>query len=215
MPPAATCDLTDAWLRIDARPMATAPAVFLDRDGTIIENVPYLADPAGVIVLPGARETIAAYRAMGFAIVIVTNQSGVARGLFDAMAYRAVEARVLECLGPGLVDAVYACPFHPEGGGVFGADHPWRKPRPGMLRDAASRFGVDLARSVMIGDSLSDIQAGVAAGVDSAIHVLTGHGRRERPAVENYAQMTAWEPGASSIRYADSIGEPAAIIRGR
>ena len=152
------------------------PALFLDRDGTVIENIPYLNDPRKVSAIPGAREAIATFRDMGYAVIIVTNQSGVARSLISRGQYRAVEAAVIEALGPGLVDATYACPFHPE--------HPWRKPEPGMLLAAARDHGLALAGSVMVGDTSADMKAGDAAGVRNLVHVETGHGAEERAAVE-------------------------------
>jgi D-glycero-D-manno-heptose 1,7-bisphosphate phosphatase len=200
-----------SWVRIDATPRRGGPALFLDRDGTLIENTPYLADPAGVRVIQGARETIAAFRAEGFAIIIVTNQSGVARGLCSPEQYRAVEARVLEQLGPGTVDAVYACPFHPAGQGEFAREHPWRKPDAGMLLDAAARFQLDLKRSVMVGDSLSDMRAGAKAGTGWLVHTLTGHGAAERPMVEAFAATLQTQTTKLSVRYVSSIGELATI----
>lgn len=199
-------DLAADWLRIASTPRRGSPALFLDRDGTVIENVPYLADPAGVRLIAGAREAIAAFRAAGHAVILVTNQSGVARGLCSADQYRAVEARVLEFLGPDAIDLVYACPCHPAGEGMFACDHPWRKPEAGMLLDAAERFGIDLSRSLMTGDSLSDIQAGAKAGVAALVHVATGHGAAERAAVAAFAENLARGPNAPLVRYVDTIG---------
>jgi D-glycero-D-manno-heptose 1,7-bisphosphate phosphatase len=182
------------------------PALFLDRDGTVIENVPYLGDPAGVSLIPGARETIVAFRDRGHAVIIVTNQSGVARGLVSREQYRAVEAAVIAALGPGLVDATYACPFHP--------DHPWRKPEPGMLLAAAQDLALSLAGSVMVGDTLADMKAGAAAGVGAVVHVRTGHGRDERGAVE------AWAEGRNGGNFpqpafVSSLGELLPVAAGR
>ena len=156
------------------------PALFLDRDGTVIENIPYLADPARVSLIAGAKESIATFRAVGYAVIMVTNQSGVARGLVSPGAYRAVEASVIAALGPGLVDATYACPFH--------SDHPWRKPAPGMLLAAAQDLGLVLADSIMAGDTLADMRAGAAAGAGFLVHVGSGHGADERQ------DVIAWLP---------------------
>lgn len=184
--------------------LAGKAAVFLDRDGTVIENRPYLDDPAQVFVIPGAREAIAAFRAKGYAVVLVTNQSGVARGLVSPEQYHAVEAAVIAALGLGLVDATYACPFHPE--------HPWRKPEPGMLLAAAEDLSLLLPRSTMIGDTLADVIAGERAGVARIIHVLTGHGAEERSKVEAWASSRNGE-GRPQVGFADSICEllPAAM----
>lgn len=174
------------------------PALFLDRDGTVIENVPYLNDPAQVSPIPGARDAIATFRDNGYAIVLVTNQSGVARGLVSTEQYRAVEVAVIEALGSGLVDATYACPFL--------AEHPWRKPAPGMLLAAAQDLGLWLAGSVMVGDTLADMKAGAAAGVGKLAHVRTGHGRDERAAVEAWA--AARDCGHfPRTSFAESLGE--------
>lgn len=189
--------------------MPGSPALFLDRDGTVIENSPYLAEPEGVRVLPGARDAIAAFRAAGFAIIMVTNQSAVARGLCSAEQYRAVETRVLERLGPKYVDVVYACPFHPDGAGPFACEHAWRKPGAGMLLDAAERFGLNLARSWIVGDSLTDMQAGANAGARHLVHVATGHGEAERPAVESFAAHLGREFGVTApvVHYLPSISQ--------
>lgn len=178
-------DGADDWvIRYAAPPAALRPALFCDRDGTLIENVPYLNDPAGVVPVRGARETLAAWRARGFAIVVVTNQSGVARGLCSRDQFLAVERRVRAVMGHDAIDAVYACPWHPDGAPPFAIAHPWRKPNPGMLLAAAADLRLDLSRSVIVGDSLADLRAGEAAGLRRLVHVLTGHGRAERAAVE-------------------------------
>ncbi|WP_066586090.1 D-glycero-alpha-D-manno-heptose-1,7-bisphosphate 7-phosphatase [Sphingomonas pruni] len=173
------------------RDLTGKPALFLDRDGTVIENVPYLADPAEVSLILGARETIAAFRDNGYAVIIVTNQSGFARGLVSPDQYRAVESAVIEGLGSNLVDATYACPFHPN--------HPWRKPEPGMLLAAARDHGLILAESIMTGDTLADMIAGAEARVGALFHVRTGHGAEERAAVE------AWAKGRLTVRFADAL----------
>ncbi|QNA82913.1 HAD-IIIA family hydrolase [Sphingomonas sp. So64.6b] len=181
----------------------------------MIENIPYLSDPGAVSLIDGAVETIRAFRAAGFAIVVVTNQSGVARGLISAEQYLAVEARIIEQLGPGLVDASYACPFHPEGQGDFGDYCSWRKPKGGMLMSAAKELQLDLPGSVMVGDSLSDVMAGAEAGAGFAVHVLTGHGAGERNAVEEWAtsrnQIEPWP----QFRFVGSIADigPAEFAR--
>jgi D-glycero-D-manno-heptose 1,7-bisphosphate phosphatase len=185
-------------LRHSRADLTGRPALFLDRDGTVIENLPYLDDPAGVSLIAGAREAITAFRAAGHAVVIVTNQSGVARGLLSPEQYRAVEAAVIEAIGPGLVDATYACPFHPE--------HPWRKPEPGMLLAAARDLGLSLADSMLVGDTLADMRAGAAAGVGALAHVRTGHGGDERAAVEAWARARS-ENEFPCVSFADSLAE--------
>ncbi len=148
---------------------ALTPAVFLDRDGTLMHDAAYLADPAGVVVYPGVAAALAQLKAAGFRLVVVTNQSGIGRGKFSEADYHAVAARFEELLGAGLIDATYFCPDHAD------APSPRRKPNPGMLLEAASDHGLDLARSWMIGDRDGDVQAGLAAGARSIL-VQTGIG---------------------------------------
>lgn len=195
-----TADLPDrGWsARHSGTDLAGKPALFLDRDGTVVQNVPFLNDPFRVSPIPGARAAIAAFRDRGYAVIIVTNQSGVARGLISPEQYRAVEAAVIEALGPGLIDASYACPFL--------AEHPWRKPEPGMLLAAARDLALSLSESTMIGDTLADAMAGANAGVARVVHVLTGHGARERADVETWASSR--ESGTiPHVCFADSLGE--------
>lgn len=140
------------------------PAVFLDRDNTLIANDGDLGDPEGVVLLEGVREGLGRLHRGGFRLVVVTNQGGVARGRYDEAAVRAVHDRLQELTGrPPL--SFYYCPFHP-GGTVpeYAREHPWRKPAPGMLREAANRESLDLESSWMIGDQPRDAEAGRAAG---------------------------------------------------
>lgn len=166
------------------------PAVFLDRDGTLIEDKGYLGDPAGVRPLDGAAEALAAIRAKGWPVVVVTNQSGVARGLYTPDDFRRVMDRVSELLGP--FDAVYAC-FHiapPEG-----RVSPWavacdcRKPKPGMLRRAAAEHGLDLFNSVGAGDSALDVGAFRAAGVRPFLVPSQGEAAEAKMSAEERASV--------------------------
>lgn len=131
------------------------PAVFLDRDGTLIVDRHYLSDPAGVELLPGAAEAVARLNAAGLFVALVTNQSGIARGYFTEAQYAAVHARLVELLAErgARLDAEYHCPLGP--------DEPdpdeCRKPRAGMYRRAAREHGLDLARSFYVGDRLRDV----------------------------------------------------------
>lgn len=151
-------------------------AAFLDRDGTIIREVHYLADPDQVELLPDATAAIRDFAEAGFAIVIVTNQSGIARGLYEQEQYTAVQRRVEEMLAAEGVtlDAVYHCPHHPE----FTGPCDCRKPGLGMYRAAAERLGLDLAASIYVGDRLSDALPALATGGRGFL-VLTGYGKAE------------------------------------
>ena len=142
-------------------------AVFLDKDGTLIENVPYNVDPALIRLAPGAEAGLTRLDRAGFALFVISNQSGVARGYFPESALEGVESRLRELLaafGVRLAGFSY-CPHHPEGiveGYTMACE--CRKPAPGMIVRIAADQGIDLARSWMIGDILDDIQAGRAAG---------------------------------------------------
>lgn len=145
------------------------PAVFFDRDNTLIVNSDYLGDPDRVQLLAGAASAVARVRKLGFATVVVSNQSGVARGMFTEDDVRAVNARMDSMLLDEDVDAVIEhhefCSFHPDGTvEAFAADHERRKPKPGMFFDAAKALQLDLKRSWLIGDAPRDVEAGRRAG---------------------------------------------------
>lgn len=143
------------------------PALFLDRDGTIIEDAGYLADPGGVRIIPGAAEALRKAKDKGFALIMISNQSGVARGLYDLEDYHNVTRRMEELLEEEGVrlDGLYFCPHHDKGTvPEFTLFCECRKPSPGMLVLAAKEHGLDLENSYTIGDKPSDIGAGKAAG---------------------------------------------------
>jgi len=142
-------------------------AVFVDRDGTLNVNTGYVGDPAAVTLVPGAADGVRLLADAGYAIVVVSNQSGIARGYFTPAAADAVDARVRELLAASsaTITAFYRCPHWPDGdrpSDVAACD--CRKPKPGMLLQAADDLGIDLPSSWMIGDRLLDMQAGRAAG---------------------------------------------------
>lgn len=159
-------------------PSLMRPAVFLDRDDTLMEanSLPAPAppaapgdviDPALVRLLPGAREACEQLKRAGYLLVVVSNQGVVARGGATTAQVDAVNTRLSQLLGVGVIDAFYYCPFHPRGSvAAFTMEHPWRKPSPGMILAATEDLGLDLARSWVIGDAERDIQAGIAAGID-------------------------------------------------
>ena len=152
------------------------PAVFLDRDGTLIEHVHYLADPKDVRLLPGAAEALRHLAEAGFALVLVTNQSAIGRGLLTVKGLEAVQAeldRQLSEVGASLDDWRYS-PVVPKSKDRRRVEDPDRKPGPGMLRKSASDLSLDVGRSWMIGDMISDVLAGKNAGCLSTILVRTG-----------------------------------------
>ena len=153
-------------------------AFFLDRDGTLIEEVHYLSEPSQVRLIPGAAEAVRVLNSAGMLVVIVTNQAGVARGYFPESRGAEVHDRLSALLAAhgARIDAYYHCPHHPtEGVGEYRVECDCRKPRPGLLLRGARELDIDLARSWMVGDKLSDAEAGAAAGCRTVL-VRTGHG---------------------------------------
>jgi histidinol-phosphate phosphatase family protein len=183
LPPAATWHWLAGWLRLprlladtDRAPQPASPlprvpkAVLFDRDGTLVVDVPYNGDPERVVAMPGAREAVGRLRAAGVATAVVSNQSGVARGLIRAEQVEAVNRRVEELVGA--VGPWFVCPHGPgDGCGC-------RKPAPGLVKAAAAELGVDPADCVVIGDIGSDVEAARAAGA-RAVLVPTGVTRPE------------------------------------
>ncbi len=156
------------------------PAVFLDRDGTIIREAEYLADPAGVEILAGAAEGLRALRRAGFVLVVTSNQSGVARGYFDENTVARVNQRMRDLLAEkgAQVDAVYYCPHHVKGNvPQYTQDCQCRKPQPGMILSAQQELDLDLAHSWVIGDKDVDVQFGKNLGLRTVL-VLTGYGAK-------------------------------------
>lgn len=150
-----------------------AKAVFLDRDGTIVADPGFLHKPEHVKLLPGAAAGIRRLNASGYLVVVVTNQSGIARGLYSVHDYRAVERRLGELLEAegARIDASYFCPHHPQ------APEPCecRKPRTKLFREAQAALDIDFTRSWWVGDRLSDVQPALPLG-GRAILVATGQG---------------------------------------
>lgn len=138
-------------------------AVFLDRDGTIITNQGDLGDPDGVHIIDGAAQAVSSLANAGWLLVVVTNQAGVARGVFTEEDIQLVHNRI-DSFIPS-IERYYYCCHHPEGViQEWTQSHPWRKPSPGMLMQAIEDFDIDVEASWMIGDTARDIQAGQAAG---------------------------------------------------
>lgn len=167
------------------------PALFLDRDGVLIKDQHHLCDPIDVDLCPGAIALVAAAHSQGWPVVLVTNQSGIARGYFNWDSFELISDRLLENLGPSApLAAIYA-----NGHGPTAPLNSWRKPSPAMLLAAADDLNLDLNRSLLVGDRLSDLQAGVGAGLSCIAHVLSGHGQRERSAVIRWAEKRLYSTG--------------------
>jgi len=157
----------------------TRAAIFLDRDGTICEEVGYVNHLSRSRLLPNSLEAIGLINQAGLLAVVTTNQSGVARGYFSQDLVEAVHAKLQASVtGAGArLDAIYYCPHHPtEGTPPWRAVCECRKPEPGMILRATREHGIDLSRSFVVGDSVADIEAGASAGVPGIL-VKTGYGR--------------------------------------
>jgi D-glycero-D-manno-heptose 1,7-bisphosphate phosphatase len=146
-------------------------AVFFDRDGTLMEDAHYCGDPALVRVYPGVREAIRRLREAGWGVFVVSNQSGIGRGLITEEQYRAVQEEFLRQTGE--VDGSYSCPDVP------GVPSTRRKPAPGMVLEAAAEHGIELGASWFVGDKAVDVECGRRAGTKT-IQVMTGYGAEQR-----------------------------------
>jgi D-glycero-D-manno-heptose 1,7-bisphosphate phosphatase len=155
-------------------PNESWPAVFLDRDGTLMDDVDYCGDPGKVKVFPQASAALRRLKENGYKLVIVTNQSGIGRGYFNEDEYRAVEAEFSRQLSDGLIDASYFCPELP---GCSSSIR--RKPGPGMVFEAQRDHHIDLRRSFFVGDKASDIGCGINAGLRTIL-VQTGYGASQK-----------------------------------
>jgi D-glycero-D-manno-heptose 1,7-bisphosphate phosphatase len=161
--------------------VAPRPAVFIDRDGTLTEEVGYVNHPSRLRLLPQSGAAVRRLNQAGIAVVVVTNQAGIARGYFSPEVLAAVNATLVSQLKDegAHLDGVYVCPHHPtEGEAPYRLVCDCRKPKPGLLLRAASDLGLDLGRSTLVGDKGSDLVAARAVGV-RAVLVLTGYGLGE------------------------------------
>jgi histidinol-phosphate phosphatase family protein len=165
---------------------APRPAVFLDRDGTLIDDTGYLSDPAGVRLFPGVAEALITLERAGYLRIVVTNQSGIGRGHYPASAFNATQReleRLLHDAGASL-DATYCCPHAPEAG------CPCRKPGTALHREAIATFDVDIARSWCVGDQLRDLVPAVELGCQAML-VRTGQGARHVATAEAMDALVA------------------------
>ena len=145
----------------------TSKAVFLDKDGTLVEDIQYNVDPDRIRLVEGALEALRLLQDQGYQLIVVSNQSGIARGLFEEHDLHEVRQRIRELLSPAgiVLTDFYYCPHHPEGKvQKYAVDCFCRKPQPGMLYRAAMEHDVRLADSWMVGDTLHDVEAGNRAG---------------------------------------------------
>jgi len=167
------------------------PAVILDRDGTINHDKGYIGAPEDIVLIDGAAEAIKKLNTIGIPVIVITNQSGLARGFYKEADLRAVNKRLddlLETEGAH-IDGLYYCPHHPDD------DCECRKPRLGLITEAAQEHNIDLAQSVMVGDKLSDMELAHRAGMRSVL-VLTGYGPVALEELKQGAGGMAEEEGA-------------------
>lgn len=194
------------------QPAAPGPILFVDRDGVLIEDRGYVGSAQETHVYPGAAEAVATARARGYRVAIVTNQSGIARGFYDWTGFAAVQAVIDAALARvgTAVDAVFACAYHAEGKPPYAvANHPWRKPNPGMILEGLRRLNGIAARSAMVGDKPGDVAAARAAGLGCAVYV-----ERQSPVtasnadavVRSFADAVAWMAALSSRGRRPSAG---------
>lgn len=183
--------------------MALRPAIFLDKDGTLIDDVPYNVDPLRVTLARGAGGALRELKAHGFSLVVVSNQPGVALGRFPLEALASVERRIQELLADSSVgiDAFYYCPHLPQSANVrYAVRCLCRKPQPGLLWQAAHQLKIDLEQSWLIGDILDDVEAGNRATCRT---VLVDNGNE-----------TEWRLGAQRrpLHFAQSLRQAARLI---
>ncbi len=177
-------DSDGIWAEIAAPPAGGGerPALFLDRDGVVIEEAYNLHRAEDMSMIPGAADIIAEANRADVPVVIVTNQAGIGRRYYDWPQFAEVQDAIkgeLDRAGVHL-SAIFACPFHPDARPPYQHDdHPCRKPNPGMLVKAARALHIDLPRSWLIGDRAIDVEAARNAGCEGAMHVRSGHGIHE------------------------------------
>lgn len=182
------CDVGDPaatglWCRIGPGEFAGSAALFVDRDGVLIEDTNYVGRPEDLHVLNGAAEAVARCNGLRIPVVVVTNQSGIARGLYGWDGFTAVQDALAAALAKSNAhfDAVLACAHHGDGDPPFDiSSHPWRKPNPGMLLAAAERMKLDLSRSWMAGDRAGDLQAARAASLQGGVLISPDQPDSER-----------------------------------
>ncbi len=171
--------------------MRKQPAIFLDRDGTLVEEVNYLSTPEDLRLFHYSGSAVKLFKESGFLVFVVTNQSGIGRGIFDEAAMNSIHEEIQQQLS-GAIDAFYFCPHLPCDGCRC------RKPGPGMIEAASADFAIDLKNSWMIGDKKIDVETGINVGVKTAF-VLTGYGQRHRASLERQPDLIANDLGEAAF----------------
>jgi D-glycero-D-manno-heptose 1,7-bisphosphate phosphatase len=192
------------WCQVLALTAPGRPALFLDRDGAVVEETEYLSRIEDISIIPGAAEIIAAANKRRVPVVVVTNQAGIGRGYYGWAEFKAVQDAIVAALAANgaEINAVYACAHHPQARDPFAhPDHPARKPNPGMLLQAGSDLALDLKASWLVGDKAIDVEAAKRAGIAGALHVATGYGTAERHLVAELASPNF------EVRFGHSIAD--------
>jgi D-glycero-D-manno-heptose 1,7-bisphosphate phosphatase len=182
-------------------------AVFLDRDGVLVEEVGYLHKPQDIRLMERAPGAMARLTSWGVPAVVVTNQAGIGRGYYGWTEFEMVQDALTEMLHPHGFHGVWACAYHPEAGiGALCREHDWRKPNPGMLLDAAAVLDIDLERSWLIGDKIIDLECAINARLGGAVLVRTGYGAGMEERLGELARSEC------QIHAADDVGEAVELI---
>jgi D-glycero-D-manno-heptose 1,7-bisphosphate phosphatase len=186
------------------RGASVRPAVFFDRDGTLIVDQDYLSDPAGVRLIPGADKAIRDLKEAGYRVYVVSNQSGVARGYFTEAAVRRVTVRLKKMLAAkgAKLDGFFHCPHHPQGTVArYKKTCRCRKPGPGMVEQAAAKHPLDLRHSYIVGDKLDDLLTAHSARLAGGLLVLTGYGRKSRKGLAAQDRLAVVKDAASAAKW--------------
>lgn len=198
------------WCEVYTAGMDGRPALFLDRDGVLVIDSHYLGRPEELRIIEGAASAIAHCNASGIPIVMVTNQSGIARGYYDWKGFHAVQAALsaILLLSGAKLDAAFACAYHADGSKQFRiANHPWRKPNPGMMFEAARLMKIDLSRSWIIGDRVGDIASGRAAGLCGGVLISAEHSEKSKSLALRSPQF--------AVEVAQNLAAAVALLLGR
>ena len=167
---------------ISIRNIKPRPAIFLDRDGVILQECDHLADPSKVKLENGIKELMEYLSFEGIPIIIITNQSGIQKGDYTWQDYEKVTEKMISLLGDkSKITAIYA-----NGEGSKKSNLKWRKPSPKMINLAKKEYNIELKNSVLIGDRLSDLRSGLNANISNLFHVITGHGKKERDLIIDF-----------------------------
>jgi len=211
LPFGAEIDHDGVWRQLLTRLSGTErrAALFLDRDGVIVEEAHYLRRVEDMVLIDGAADVIRAANTNGVPVVVVTNQAGIGRGILNWDQFIDVQEAMLNALADqgAYVNAVFACPHHGDGHAPYNVkNHPARKPNPGMLLAAAELMPIVFEGSWIVGDHAGDIGAAKNAGCDGGVHVLSGHGAEERAGADAYRTVTF------NVKHANSIKEAGPMI---